>query len=369
MLKNLPVKNPTPDSKEFIDILIGAKKCKRVPMVEYIVNDPVMKPILTELLGISWVEAGNDRETQKKQLENFIEFWHRMGYDAVRFEMGLPFISNWLETDDPGTKEKRSWIDEHKAAIRSWEDFEKYPWPRIEEYDFFPFEYINKKLPEGMGLLTSHAGGIFEHVCAIMTLEGLSFALYDNPELVKAVTEKLGELMLGFYRHLLDLDRVIALFPGDDMGFRTGCLISPEQLRRYFLPWHKLFARMAHDRGIPYFLHSCGNVKDIMGDLIGDVEIDGKHSFEDAIIRAEDFQGLYGDKIAVLGGMDVDILASGSEEAIRKRTRKLIETCGARGSFAIGSGNSIPGYVPLENYLAMVDEALGCNKMSRSEIG
>ncbi len=40
-------------------------------------------------------------------------------------------------------------------------------------------------------------------------------------------------------------------------------------------------------------------------------------------------------------------------------TGRLMEKrCGRRGRYAIGSGNSIPSYVPLENYLAMVDEAL-----------
>ncbi len=39
-------------------------------------------------------------------------------------------------------------------------------------------------------------------------------------------------------------------------------------------------------------------------------------------------------------------------------TCRLMERCGRRGRYAIGSGNSIPSYVPLENYLAMVDEAL-----------
>jgi hypothetical protein len=35
-----------------------------------------------------------------------------------------------------------------------------------------------------------------------------------------------------------------------------------------------------------------------------------------------------------------------------------METCGSRGRYAIGSGNSIPSYIPVSNYLAMIDEAL-----------
>jgi uroporphyrinogen decarboxylase len=95
-----------------------------------------------------------------------------------------------------------------------------------------------------------------------------------------------------------------------------------------------------------------------MDDLIEDVKIDGKHSYEDAIIPVEEFQARYGDRIAVLGGVDINLLSAGSEADIRTRVRTLVETCGQRGRYALGSGNSIPSYVPVENYLAMVDEAL-----------
>ena len=168
----------------------------------------------------------------------------------------------------------------------------------------------------------------------------------------------IGGLMTGFYEHLLDLDKTIAIFPGDDMGFKTGPLISPADLKIYGLHWHKKFAAMAHEQGLPYFLHSCGNLASIMNDLIEGVRIDGKHSFEDAIIPVGDFQARYGARLAVLGRLDVDVLAQETEDEVRKRTRQLIEVCGARGRYALGSGNSIPSYVPARNYLAMVDESL-----------
>lgn len=332
----------------------------RTPLVEYIVDDFVMRPIVTDLLGREWVTPTGDRESLKAYLDNLIEFWYRMGYDFVRLEIGLPFHERRLFAPDPASNRQRAWVDEHQGVISNWDDFERYPWPRVEDFDFFPLEYINEHLPEGMGLISSHGGGIFEHLSWLMSLEGLSFSLYDDPKLVQAVSKQIGELITKFYEHLLQLENLIAVFPGDDMGFRSGTLVSPDALRNYCLPWHKRWAEMAHERGLPYFLHSCGNVLAIMDDLISDVGIDGKHSFEDAIITAEEFQKLYGDKIAVLGGVDLNILSAGTPEQVRRRTRQLIETCGAKGRFAVGSGNSIPTYVPVENYLAMVDEALDC---------
>jgi uroporphyrinogen decarboxylase len=164
--------------------------------------------------------------------------------------------------------------------------------------------------------------------------------------------------MEGFYCHVLDLDHVVALFPGDDMGFRTATLISPDHLRGYTLPWHRRFAEMAHARGLPYFLHSCGNIEEIMEDLIETVEIDGKHSFEEAILPVAQFKARYGHRIAVLGGVDVNVLGSGTSDEVRTYVRRTIEACTPGGRYAIGSGNSIPSYIPVENYLTMLDEAL-----------
>ena len=361
LTSHIPLARPRPDAPEFIDILTGRKPQVRTPLVEYIVDDVVLKPIVENLLGRRWVAYGLDRESQKAYLDNFIEFWYRLGYDFVRFEQSLPFPESKLIIPDaaPGSPKSREWADEHQSALSGWDDFERIHWPTIAEFDFFAYDYLNAHLPEGMGLISSHGGGIFEHITWMMSLEGFCSALVNDAALVKAVADKLGELMVGFYHHLLDLDRLVAVFPGDDMGYNVGTLVSPVALRTYFLPWHKKFASMAHAKGLPYFLHSCGNLEKIMVDLIEDVKIDGKHSYENNIIPVQDFQSRYGSRIAVLGGLDLNILGASSPEDVRSQTRALIETCGGRGRYAIGSGNSIPSYVPVDNYLSMVDEAVG----------
>ncbi len=356
ILRKVPLKNPQPDAKRFIDILMG-RADGPPPLVEYLIDEAVRRPIVTELLDRPWVSLSENREAYWDQ---FIAFWHRLGYDFVRFEQSLGFPSRTIQAADTGAGSVRGWADEHGGMIRTWKDFENYPWPEVSDYDFSNFEYITSHLPEGMGLMTCHAAGMFEHLWHIMSFEGVFLALHDDRELVKAVSDAIGERMVKFYEHLLDLDNVIAIFPGDDMGFKTGTLIAPADLREFVLPWHKKFAAMAHEKGLPYFLHSCGNLEAIMGDLIEDVKIDGKHSYEDVIIPVGTFQARYGGKegeIAVLGGMDIGILTERSPGEIRESTRYLMRTCGKLGRYAIGSGNSIPSYIPVKNYLAMVDEA------------
>lgn len=164
--------------------------------------------------------------------------------------------------------------------------------------------------------------------------------------------------MERFYMRLLEIDNITAIFPGDDMGYNMGTLIAPEDIRRLVLPWHKKYAQIAHEKGIVYFLHSCGDIKEIMKDLMDYVKIDGKHSFHDESSPIIESKELYGGRIALLGGVDIDKLARLEHEKLRKYIRNIIDLCSINGKFAIGSGNSIPNYIPLENYFIMMDEAL-----------
>ncbi|HOF40295.1 MAG TPA: uroporphyrinogen decarboxylase family protein [Candidatus Hydrogenedentes bacterium] len=362
MLRHLPIRDPQPDAGRFVDILMG-RRTGPPPLVEYIVDTTVLKPIVTELLGREWVGEPSGPHLMKAWLDNYIAFWLALGYDFVRLEIGLPFEERRILHDDvvDHSNHQRAWNDQHQGIITSWEDFERYEWPSLEDVDLFPLDYVNENLPEGMGLVTCHAAGVFEHVSQLMSIETLCIAACEQPDLVAAVFDKVGTLLLAYYERLFELDRLCAVLQGDDMGFRTGTLIAPDDMRRYALPWHKKLAQRTHKAGVPYFLHSCGNLDAIMDNLIDDAGIDGKHSFEDAIIPVEDFQARYGDRIAVLGGVDINRLSAGTPGEVRAHTRYLIETCGPRGRYAIGSGNSIPSYVPAENYLAMLDEAHDVN--------
>ncbi len=92
--------------------------------------------------------------------------------------------------------------------------------------------------------------------------------------------------------------------------------------------------------------------------VIDELKLDGKHSFEDGIIPVEEAYDIWHDRIAIMGGIDMDFLARKSPSEIYNRASKLLEQTFDTGGFALGSGNSIPDYVPVENYLAMIRAAV-----------
>ena len=112
----------------------------------------------------------------------------------------------------------------------------------------------------------------------------------------------------------------------------------------------------SHQAGRPYLLHSCGNLSPILEDLIEDVGIDARHAFEDAIESVVLAKQRYGDRIALLGGIDMDFLCRATEEQVRQRVRDTLQKCMPGGGFCLGTGNSVANYLPLDNYLAMLDE-------------
>ncbi len=64
----------------------------------------------------------------------------------------------------------------------------------------------------------------------------------------------------------------------------------------------------------------------------------------------------YGSRIAILGGVDIHFLATKCEEEVRAYVDHKIDCCAPGGGYALGTGNTVAKYIPLNNYLAMLDE-------------
>jgi len=357
----LPLEKPTPNITWFKEVIQGKLEPNRPPLVELFLDYEVMASVAQDYLNLEWFPLPQDRSGRKTYWDRFIEVHYRLGYDYIRMSGGLFFEFASDTTEDTATlsRGKRTWFSSHTALISDWKSFESYPWPSPYQDDLWDYEYVATHLPEGMGLFVCPTSGFFEiPMDGLFGYENLSYLMYDQPDLVEAVFARTAELIHTFYQRLIGLPNLAGFFQGDDMGFKTSTLVSPGFLRRYVLPEHRKLTALAHEHDYLYLLHSCGNLDKIMEDLITDVKIDGKHSYEDAILPAADFKRLYGSRVAVLGGIDLDKLCRLPEDDLRAYVRNTIAACLPGGRFAIGSGNTVANYVPVQNYLIMLEESL-----------
>ena len=111
----------------------------------------------------------------------------------------------------------------------------------------------------------------------------------------------------------------------DDWGFKTQTMFPPEMMEEYVFPYTRKIVEVIHANGKPAILHSCGNVKDLMDVIIDDLKLDGKHSFEDGIYPVEDAWDWWSDRIAIMGGIDMDFLARKPPEEVYQRSLRLLE--------------------------------------------
>ena len=324
-------------------------------------GEPDRVPFLELFHDLEVIEAAMGQKAPQdpaQQRQFHLDFMIQHGYDYVvgRYVYGFPGCDALIADDTAFySRGQRGWQDEHHGPITSWAEFESYQWPDPSSADFTELEAYAQILPDGMRCVSLLPGGVLENLISLMGLENLCIAAVEQPNLVQTVVDRVGDCLCGIYEALGDMDWVGALWLNDDMGFKTQTILSPAMLRRFIFPHQTRLVEIAHAHGKPVMLHACDNVLEVMDDLIEGVGVDAKHSFEDIIQSVTDFKRQYGDRVAALGGIDVDILARGTEAQVRAYTRQRIEECAPGGGWALGSGNSVANYVPLGNFLAMLD--------------
>ncbi len=234
--------------------------------------------------------------------------------------------------------------------------FAQYPWPDPESFDYTAMEAVEPFLPGNMKLMALGPGGVLENAISLVGYDNLCFMLYEEPALAKAIFDAIGERLLRYYEIAAGFSSVGLIMANDDWGFNTQTFLSPDTMRTHVFPWYRRIVEAAHRHGKPIALHSCGNLNHVMDDVI-DLGFDGKHSFEDNILRVEDAYDRWHDRIAILGGIDVDFIVRGTPEGIRARSDAMLDRA-ADGGYALGTGNSVAPYVPEAHYLAMTRAAL-----------
>ena len=349
------------------------KNIEMVPLYEHFADDEVIE----EIMGFKFTELDDTYEGQFhlfvdetvpeekmgvhiKQWEKRLNFYKQLGYVYLPVEFP-PLFSKTEKKAQQDTaiysRGTREWIDEHNGIIKSPEDFDDTDkWPGIDKiFDYKLFENISNIVPDEMKIIGGFAGGPFEHSMYLLGTENLFTGLYDNKDLVKKLYDKLYESFTGITKRLIKNDKLRVFRIGDDLGFKMGTLVSPELIRKYIFPIYKKIIEITHNEGKTFILHSCGNLKEIMDDLIDYCKIDAKHSFEDVIMPIEEVKKIWGDRVALLGGIDVDFLCRSTTKKIKEKTKKVLEICSKNGGYAMGTGNTPTNYMPVKNYLAMIE--------------
>jgi uroporphyrinogen decarboxylase len=342
---DLPFRPFQPDIENLYKTL-RREKTSRPVLFEFIVNLEVCQQV-----------APQHKNCQPGTLDCFkmvIEAFKNLGYDyAPVYTMETEILT--FEKGEYDSLSSRS--QNQGALITDRESFDSYPWPDPRRSNYELYHRLSDYLPDGMKLLGFSNGGILENATDIVGFENLCMMYLKDPDLTREIFENIGKRLLEFYTIISSIDSVGACVVTDDWGFKTQTMFPPEMMQEHVFPYTRKIVEVIHDHGKPVILHSCGNLKMIMDTIIDELKLDGKHSFEDGIYPVEDAYEWWHDRIAIMGGIDMDFLTRKTPEEVYSRAIKLLEQTSDRGGYALGSGNSIAHYVPMENYISMIRAA------------
>jgi len=293
-------------------------------------------------------------KTELDRVVTTIKAFENAGYDHAPIVVrGLDFTR---KSDSSHHDVKTKSLNEG-AVITSRETFASYVWPEITDCDFRIIREAGKQLHPSVRFVPFSLDGILENTIGIVGYENLCYLLFDDPDLVRDIFHEVGKRIAAYFEKCLDYEEVGAVLLNDDWGFNSQTMVPPDILRENVFPWYKKVAKKAHDMGKYAMLHSCGYYRDIIDDVIDDIKIDGRHSYEDKIVPVEEAYAELYPRLAVLGGIDVDFLARSQKKAIYERCQNMLLATKTKGGYALGSGNSVPDYISDENYSAMLEAA------------
>ncbi|MGN0250677.1 MAG: uroporphyrinogen decarboxylase family protein [Oliverpabstia sp.] len=343
----MAMKKFEPDYRNIVDAAFN-RTARRLPLYEHNVDAGK----IAEMIGkdFTGLYEGDDRDVEEF-FSRYCGFFRDYGYDVVTFEGCIGQIL-------PGGGA----LGDCRIvpAIQTREDFECYPWEEIPELYFKRygkyFSALRNQMPEGMKAIGGVGNGIFECVQDLTGYQNLCLMMYDDEELFAQLFQKIGETNLKIWQRFMKEygDIYCVLRFGDDLGYRSNTLLSTETLKEFVIPRYRPIIDLVHQYKKPFLLHSCGKIFSVMEDLI-QAGIDAKHSNEDQIAPFSQWVESYGDRIGNFGGLDVDAVCRMDRAELKEYIVDTIHQVEGHGGIAIGTGNSIPAYVPAEGYRNMIE--------------
>jgi uroporphyrinogen decarboxylase len=181
--------------------------------------------------------------------------------------------------------------------------------------------------------------------------EELLIAIATDPDWVRDMYEADADLAIAMYEIMaqggFEFDGVWLTC---DLGYRNGLLFSPRHYDEQLRPTLRRLFQYFRGKGLPVILHSCGCVRDLIPRFIED----GLTCLQPLEVKAGmDLIALkhqFGDRLALMGGIDVRAMAETDPAVIEEEIRTKLSVAKVGGGYLYHSDHSVPNNVSLERY-------------------
>jgi uroporphyrinogen decarboxylase len=132
-------------------------------------------------------------------------------------------------------------------------------------------------------------------------------------------------------------------------------MISAEMYLKYAMPFEKKIVKIAHNEGLKYALHICGDTDAILKHML----LTEADAFElDYKTDIDKIYNTFHNRATFIGNIDPSsVLALGTSDDVQKKTIELLSLYKDSNRFILNAGCAIPPHTPSENLKIMIDTA------------
>jgi hypothetical protein len=198
---------------------------------------------------------------------------------------------------------------------------------------------------------------LYEKAWKLRGMENLLMDFYINPRQVHQLLEAITDFSCKIIRRAKRELNVDGVWVTDDIGTQAGPMFGLNIFREFFKPCYAAIIKAAHDSGMHFWLHSCGNIEMFIEDFV-EIGLDVLHPIQKYTMDERKIAETFGGKLCFWTGMDVQrILPRGTPDDVRREVRFMIDTFDRPdGGCMMALGNVVTPDVPFDNLKALFDE-------------
>jgi uroporphyrinogen decarboxylase len=325
------------NSRERVFAALRREEADRVPYCEIAIDPALAKKIM----GWGYVPGqASDREVNHYTVEEAKEISCTLGLDNICHIIRSPVYAETMTG-----KDGRLFYGEGKIRTKADVSLMQLPDPYDDRLYEGAKQFIQAKEHYSAWFVTRVG---LSPTYLSMGFENFSLALHDDRELVESVLDRYFDWAAAVAERVSQMGFDVFVST-DDMAFNTAPFFSPQMFHDIFLPRYKRIAKMIT---IPWIMHTDGNILPFLQDILS-IGIAGLHPIEKGAMDIRQVKKEYGNKICLLGNVDLNILGMGTIGDVEAEVKYLIRNIAPGGGYMVSSGNSLADYLIPENVKAM----------------
>lgn len=276
----------------------------------------------------------------------------------VSYNLGGSYIKPGFFKDEFGVIWDRSGIDKDIGVVTElkFKDISdssySFPEPDIDKIREVT---INASKTCGDTFLFGKIGlAFFERAWSLCGFQDFLMYFALEPDFVKKIFNQILEYNLKIIDAVIDLD-IDGFYFGDDYGQQSGMLMSPETWREFIKPGlAEMFARIK-SKGKVVALHSCGNIKSVLPDLI-DIGLDIYQTVQPEVYDLAELKKDYGKDLCFWGAISTQKdLPFQNPKELEKSIKNTLNNMSVDGGFIAGPTHRLPPDIPVENVRMLIE--------------